>query len=103
MPQTLSVLLNVSDLADPAVGGSSTQSFREKGEYIDLLGSLGRAVAVGAEAGENLDDISAGSLGLKVSCDSHRGQVALGGSDDVGIDRGFETKSTVFTCFMRSP
>lgn len=60
------MLLNVSDTSSPSVGGGNVDSFSEKEEYIDLLGGLGRAVAVGAEAGENLDDIKAGSLGLKV-------------------------------------
>eukprot|EP00904_Undaria_pinnatifida_P010764 jgi/Undpi1/6818/HiC_scaffold_21.g09294.m1 len=67
--QTLSVLLNASEASSSSSSDSFTgsTSFGEKEEYITLLSSLGRAVAAGAEAGENLDDISAGSLGLKAA------------------------------------
>lgn len=69
LTQTLSVLLNASEASSSSSSDSFTgsTSFGEKEEYITLLSSLGRAVAAGAEAGENLDDISAGSLGLKVT------------------------------------
>lgn len=66
--QTLSVLLNVSETSSAPVAGNT--SFSGKEQYITLLGSLGRAVAAGAEAGENLDDVSAGPLGLKVNAGS---------------------------------
>lgn len=66
----MSVLLNASETSSSSWSSSSltrSASFGEKEEYIALLGSLGKAVAVGAEAGENLDGIRAGLLGLKVT------------------------------------
>lgn len=41
-------------------------TFTGKESFLGLLESLGKAVAVGAEAGEDVDEISTGNVGLKV-------------------------------------
>lgn len=64
--QTVSVLLNVSD-SSPSAAGAGDTLFTGKEEYVTLLGTLGRSVALGAEAGEDLDEINAGSFDLKVA------------------------------------
>lgn len=62
----MSVLLNVSGASAPdAVAGAV--SFTGKERYLTLLGDVGKAVAVGAESGEDLDEISMEFLELKVS------------------------------------
>lgn len=45
---------------------SGDSSFVGKAGYLSLLGEVGKAVAVGSEAGEDVDEISTGSLDLKV-------------------------------------
>lgn len=45
---------------------SEDVSFAGKGDHLTLLENLGRAVAVGAEAGEDLNEISTGLVNLKV-------------------------------------
>lgn len=42
-------------------------SLAGKDTFLSLLGDVGRAVASGAEAGEEIDETSTGSLDLKVS------------------------------------
>lgn len=51
--------------ADCTSSGSTSST--SDGNYFGLLGDLGWALASGAEAGETLDSISAGSLDLEVS------------------------------------
>ena len=59
LPQTISFLLD-ENTASPATA--------ENG--LDLFRSLGRAVAIGAEAGEDIEEVSAGSIELRVTAGS---------------------------------
>lgn len=45
---------------------SGDSSFVGKEGYLSLLGEVGKAVAVGSEPGEDVDEISTGYLDLKV-------------------------------------
>lgn len=61
--QIVSVLLNESS-ASSAAGNDA--DFAGNNGTLDLLGNLANAVASGAEAGEEVDEVSAGSLKLQV-------------------------------------
>ena len=60
--KTVSVLLNTSSIASTSGGWN----FDGKADYLSLLGELGNAVAIGSEAGEDVDEVSTGYLDLKV-------------------------------------
>lgn len=61
--QTIDVLLNATETSSVGTGyGKITGN----GATFSLLADLGKAVAVGAEAGEDLDEITTGYLHLKV-------------------------------------
>lgn len=62
MAKTVAVLL---DVRKPVVAGEA--QLGGTNESLGLLESLGKAVAEGAEADESLDEISAGSVELKVT------------------------------------
>ncbi|CAB1101902.1 unnamed protein product [Ectocarpus sp. CCAP 1310/34] len=62
---TVSVLLHESDPSSTATQGGGYYSGRH--DVLELLGSLGRAVAIGSEAGEDIDDVSTGSVHLKAA------------------------------------
>lgn len=53
----------MSSIVSTSTGDSS---FVGKAGPLSLLGELGNAVAVGSEAGEDVDEVSAGYLDLKV-------------------------------------
>ncbi len=55
VPQTVSLLLDESTVS-PATTEDS----------LELFGSVSRAVAIGAEAGEDIEEVSAGSVQLRV-------------------------------------
>ncbi|CAM9843656.1 unnamed protein product, partial [Ectocarpus sp. 4 AP-2014] len=63
--QTMSVLLHESDPSSTATQGGGYYSGRN--DVLELLGSLGRAVAIGSEAGEDIDEVSTGSVDLKAA------------------------------------
>ncbi|CAM9181833.1 unnamed protein product, partial [Ectocarpus sp. 8 AP-2014] len=63
--QTVSVLLHESDPSSTATQGDGYYSGRN--DTLMLLGSLGRAVAIGSEAGEDIDEISTGSVDLRAA------------------------------------
>ncbi|CAM9387820.1 unnamed protein product [Ectocarpus sp. 12 AP-2014] len=63
--QTVSVLLHQSDPSSTATQGGGYDSGRN--DVLELLGSLGRAVAIGSEAGEDIDEVSTGSVDLKAA------------------------------------
>lgn len=60
--QTVSVLLNGSGEILAADGAG----FTGKTDTLSLLGSLGQAVALGAEAGEDIEEVGTGTVDLKV-------------------------------------
>ena len=66
--QTVSVLLDRSKVSPaPAEGTNSAGNEVTLDESaLELLGSLGHAVAIGAEAGEDVDEVSAGTVTLRV-------------------------------------
>lgn len=67
--QTVAILVNAS-----ASVGSGGAQFSRTVDSVGLLEGLGKAVAEGAEADEDLDGISAGSIDLKVTsclCEAH--------------------------------
>lgn len=68
--QIVSVLLNESDASSAAANDGDLAG---KSSTLALLGSFANAVAIGAEAGEDVDEVSAGSIDLQVT-------VALGTS-----------------------
>lgn len=70
--QTVSVLLNTSGASATTTDSGGDVSFTGKEGYLTLLGSVGKAVAVGSEAGEDLDEISTEFLDLKVPVMSPR-------------------------------
>lgn len=63
MLQTVSVLLDESNVPPAPAGGTS---FAGNEGALELLGSLGHAVAIGVEAGEEVDEVSAGAVKLRV-------------------------------------
>lgn len=63
--QTVSALLGGGYVHSPEAMVDETLAGKEA--HLDLLGNLGKAVATGAEAEEDLLTITAGSVGLKVS------------------------------------
>lgn len=66
--QTVSVLLDGSKVS-PALAEGTNSAGNEvtlDESALELLGSLGRAVAIGAEAGEDVDEVSAGTVKLRV-------------------------------------
>ncbi|CAM9106341.1 unnamed protein product [Ectocarpus fasciculatus] len=62
--QTVSVLLHVSNPSSSAAQGSG---YSGRNDILALLGSLGRAVAIGSEAGEDIDEVSTGSVDLQAA------------------------------------
>lgn len=54
-----------TDSSSSTMGPSDT-SLIETGNYISVLAAVGQAMAIEAEAGEELDQISAGSLAVQV-------------------------------------
>lgn len=64
--QTVDVFLNES--AASHAGGEDLM-FTGKESVLELLESLGKAAAIGAETGEDVDEISTGSINLKVGAD----------------------------------
>lgn len=61
--QTIDVLLNATETSSASTGYAEIAG---NGATFSLLADLGKAVAVGAEAGEDLDEITTGNLHLKV-------------------------------------
>ena len=61
--QIVSVLLNASDESSPVANDAG---FAGKNDTLALLGSLANAVAIGTEAGEDIDEIGTGSIELQV-------------------------------------
>ncbi|CAN0003126.1 unnamed protein product [Pylaiella littoralis] len=61
--QTVSALVGGEYLHSPET--AVDEALVGKEAHLDLLGNLGRAVATGAEAGEDLSTITTGSVGLK--------------------------------------
>lgn len=56
-------LLDESEVS-PAPAGAT--GFAVNGDALELLGGLGRAIAIGVEAGEAVDEVSAGTVKLTV-------------------------------------
>lgn len=66
--QVVSVLLDESSISSASAEGFSAavgDGALHEGA-LELIGSLGRAVATGAEAGEDVDEVSAGRIKLRV-------------------------------------
>ncbi|CAM9632430.1 unnamed protein product [Ectocarpus sp. 6 AP-2014] len=63
--QTVGVLLHKSNVSSSAAEGNGYYSGRNG--TLMLLGSLGRAVAIGSEAGEEVDQVSTGSVDLQAA------------------------------------
>lgn len=82
----------------------SSTTLVQKGSYVSVLADVGHAMAFEAEAGEELDEISVGSLVVQVclwsSCKPstrkkrrHHTHTTTG--SDVGLDQCLQQKSTV--------
>lgn len=65
--QIVSVLLNESDASSAAADDTG---FAGKNDTLAVFDSLANAVAVGAEAGEDIDQVNAGSTELQVTVKS---------------------------------
>ncbi|CAM9275625.1 unnamed protein product [Ectocarpus sp. 4 AP-2014] len=63
--QTVAALLHESTVSSLAAEGNGYYSGRN--DTLMLLGSLGRAVAIGSEAGEQVDQVSTGSVDLQAA------------------------------------
>lgn len=61
--QTVSVLLDEGKVFQDPAGGTS---FDGPEGALDVLASLGRAVAIGFEAGEEVDEVSSSTVNLRV-------------------------------------
>lgn len=65
--QIVSVLLNESDASSASSLAIADAGFAGKTDTLALLGRLANAVAIGNEAGEDIDEISVGSIELQVT------------------------------------
>ena len=66
-------------------------NFVGKAGYLSLLGEVGNAVAIGSEAGEDVDEISTGYLDLKVRTFKLEYEVRKGHGNSARLNHSVDT------------